>query len=1100
MTTDNAFDNLMIRASAGTGKTFQLSNRYLRLITAGVNCREVLATTFTKKGAGEILDRIVNRLADAALDSAAAKTLAADLDMPLTQDQAAETLHSLLRNLNRLEISTLDSFFARVARAFSLELALSPAWEIVDEQQIDQTRQRVIQEILRGPEVETLIHLMTKGESSRRVETLIMDTVKDLYPDHRDIDPEAWDCLPEPRGSLDRAGVNALIEQAEAVETSGRFTKHWATVIEKLDAEDWAGLIGMSSVQRTIEGTPEFYKKPIPDDAITIIRKIIKASQAWVINKLRHQNQATRRLLEQYGGRFEQLKNESGDLRFDDVTQRLADFVGRLDSDQFAFRMDSSIQHLLLDEFQDTSLQQWQVIQPFARLTASTPGSDVSSFFCVGDLKQAIYSWRGGVAEIFDSVTADLPGLVNQDLSTSYRSSPAVITFVNHVFGGLDRYKCGDVTLDAAVHQWQDWFQEHSTALDMAGYVTVEFAEQPSEEDLAREDAKPAQLVNDNVDKAAVARVASLVKTIPTDQTIAILVRVNREVGPLIHELKLLGIDASEEGGSRLTDSAAVELVLSAFQLADHPADSVARFHLSHSPLAEPLGLTPENAKTRAANIEATPGISTMLRQRLIEDGFGPTAEWLAGFLIGDCTARELLRLQHLVRLAWGDGKDSDRWGLRPGRFVQWIRDDESAKVSDPSSARVRVMTIHKAKGLEFDSVILPMHHPSKGWFPSNPKTIIGRDSPTSPVKLMSRCPTTADRLMLPDEFEDTFQAQRRQTVREAMCTLYVAITRAAKSLHVVLPAGEKADAKNSGAVLLSALNLDEDQTEGVVYETGDAKWYEADDSTTDNPAIASDSAEFYVHSRETARRRKLKREPVSMRGVDSVTPSSMEGGGHVRISDLVFDEARAQKRESGNLVHAAFESIEWLDSVAPTDDELQQPMLAVDRDAEAIGVATTVVRRSLEHDNIARLFSLPHQQEQFGGTSLRLEVRKEQPFAVMLDDDLAGGGRLLRGAIDRLVLAFEGDELVAADVIDFQDRRNFRLGDRRPGGLVSAAVVGVPRRGDEDDGSVTRADFDEAGFRSHWARCESGAGADLNGTTGGKAQETEKAASAQSC
>jgi len=120
------FPNQIIRASAGTGKTFELSNRYLKLLASGAQCETILATTFTKKGAGEILDRIIERLSDAALDDAAADKLSGELEFVLTRKRAAKILAELVANLHRLEISTLDSFFNRVAKAFALELRLPP--------------------------------------------------------------------------------------------------------------------------------------------------------------------------------------------------------------------------------------------------------------------------------------------------------------------------------------------------------------------------------------------------------------------------------------------------------------------------------------------------------------------------------------------------------------------------------------------------------------------------------------------------------------------------------------------------------------------------------------------------------------------------------------------------------------------------------------------------------------------------------------------------------------------------------------------------------------------------------------------------------------
>ena len=171
----------IIRASAGTGKTFALSNRYLQLLFSGVQCHSILATTFSRKGAGEILDRIIRRLSDAALSDDAAANLASEIGMAIDRPLAATTLHQLLGNLHRLEVSTLDSFFNRVAKAFSLEIGLPPTWDIVDEQKIATLEDESIQQVLQDESVLDLLHMLAKGEASRRVASMIRDTVRNAY-------------------------------------------------------------------------------------------------------------------------------------------------------------------------------------------------------------------------------------------------------------------------------------------------------------------------------------------------------------------------------------------------------------------------------------------------------------------------------------------------------------------------------------------------------------------------------------------------------------------------------------------------------------------------------------------------------------------------------------------------------------------------------------------------------------------------------------------------------------------------------------------------------------------------------------------------------
>ncbi|MFG0297154.1 MAG: UvrD-helicase domain-containing protein, partial [Maioricimonas sp. JB045] len=161
--------DLVIRASAGTGKTFQLSNRYLSLLRTTSPDR-ILATTFTRKAAGEILERVLTRLAEAALDEKKCNDLAKFIHAPgLTPDDCRQMLRRLTHHLHRVRVSTLDSFFSQIATSFTLELGLPPGWRIIDEFEIVQLRERAIETVLqegdRG-DLTQLMHLLAKGEAT----------------------------------------------------------------------------------------------------------------------------------------------------------------------------------------------------------------------------------------------------------------------------------------------------------------------------------------------------------------------------------------------------------------------------------------------------------------------------------------------------------------------------------------------------------------------------------------------------------------------------------------------------------------------------------------------------------------------------------------------------------------------------------------------------------------------------------------------------------------------------------------------------------------------------------------------------------------------
>lgn len=994
------FPNTVIRASAGTGKTYQLANRFIGLAAAGERPDHILAATFARKAAGEILDRVLFRLAEGVSESVKLRKLAEAIGEPsLDRPRALDILRDAVRRLHRLRIGTLDSFFVQMAGHFSLELGMHPGWQIVEELYDRRLRSKAIQEVLRREsttDLVTLMQLLSKGEVVRTVTSQIRGVVDPLYDLYRQTPRDAWHSLQrrKPLAPNEVAGAIADIA-AVTLPTHKKIADNRLADMHLATIGDWPGFISRGLPSKIIAGEATYYTKPIEPHVVIAYQPLIDHAQAVLVNRVVDQTEATWRLLQKFEVAYERLKRERGAYRFDDLTRKLASEFTRDQVQRLAYRLDAHITHMLLDEFQDTSLAQWSVMRPLAE-QVTRPGSG-QSFFCVGDVKQAIYGWRGGLSEIFDAVDGQLPGLTHRSLTRSFRSSQVVIDTVNAVFENLS----GNAALadfSEVTKVWRERYEKHTTErTDLEGYSRLVVAPRAGDED----DQEEVTL------RFAAAEVARLAGENP-GRSIGVLVRTNDTVAALIGLLQREHqLQASEEGGNPLTNSVAVELILSLLKLADHPGDTAARFHVATSPLGGSLQYADH------ANTEAALSLAARIREELLASGYGRTIYGWVEMLAPACDARELNRLLQLVELAYAYDSQAS---VRPADFVAHV---EATKVEDPTASEVRVMTVHQAKGLQFDIVVLPELDVNLKGQP--PLVVVGREKQGAAVTRVCRYANEDIQALLPVDVRKMFGHVPYQMVNESLCLLYVAMTRAVHALHMIVrpsKANEKIWPKTFAGVLRSAFAPGQAQLDAgkMVHEDG------AKNCCCSGKAHATDGnvpavEPIALQLRSSGERRR--------RGLDRRSPSSLEGGTQVDLSKrLRLETARATSR--GSLFHAWLECIEWLDGGMP-----EQAVF----DAKAREFAVAGLDIVAEFARFRAVIAKPAVCEALCRTTyrhygtVRFEVWRERSFAVREENTL------LQGAVDRIVLMFDGDRLVATDILDFKTDRVFTDGDVRERG-----------------------------------------------------------------
>lgn len=998
--TDVKFDPLLIRASAGTGKTFQLSNRLLQIILSGQEVDHVLATTFTRKAAGEIMHRVLQRLAQACIDESKRIELATHIvGVDTSASACLAALRRVAGQLHRFRVSTLDSFFAQIARTFSLEMMLPPGWSALDPVQEPVMQMQAVQDMLDSHDRKTLVNLvrmLAKGESQRQVADQIVNTVRAGYSAYRVTKAEDWDQPPLPVPPSESSVSTALNAFRDPSITNKNVLKELDKLLSFALCGEWEGVISHGVMKSLDALAPTYYRVELPPAYVSALNTLRDAAAAALLPIRRAQTMASYDVLKAYDERYSSLVKRQRTLAFSDVSYLLSKWMlpklmnhGSVDPLQMQLRLDCGVSHLLLDEFQDTSPEQWRILQPLAEPLAGKPDRE-HSFFCVGDTKQAIYGWRGGVAEIFESVTSSLADVKQSQLNDSYRSSPEVIEVVNEVFQNLPQHS-NFADCEFVAQRWSENFPPHRTSrMNLKGYVRLQNGP-VIDRNLPPDEKRLAFM------QFTAAQIAEL--TAKTSASVGVLFRRNADVATMIALLRDRGISASQDGGNPLTDSAAVELVLSLVHLADHPGDGICAFHVGTSPLAKHLPADPRTEPHKVAN---------WYRAYVARMGLGRAVEMVADWLANELSWWDQHRLKQLVRSAF------EFQASGGGRLSDFERSVMDQRIALPTEAQVKVMTIHKSKGLEFDAVFLP--DLSIEFAPNPPMLVLRGDDPTVAPNGVLRYMNEALQKTLPESWQAAFKQTKARGVFESLCLLYVAMTRARCALYLSThPAGSD-HKQNFDSLLQSVLAANKDdagKAEAVLYELGDSEWYS---NLSKNEAVEETAIE--VSARQIVLRSDAESAPV--RSLRIAAPSTIGQTFEPIPLANAFSYSQSVGASFGTIIHAFFEQVQWLDDFVLDRQRLRQVALAAVSPEElrhiSIDKAIDAFAAMLELRSVRTAVGEGrYRRNHFGSVPDRVEIDNERVINLVMD------GRLISGTIDRLVVMMKDGRPYAAEIIDFK-------------------------------------------------------------------------------
>ena len=1021
--------HVMILASAGSGKTYALTNRFVHLLARGARPERIVALTFTRKAAGEFFDEILRKLARAAGDPGEAQQLAAAVEMPaLTPADFLRMLRAVVDAMHRLNLGTLDSFFARIVRSFPLELGLGGDFEILEEHAARLERQRVLRQMFAraGAQLDAAqqdfieaFKRATFGAEEKQLGRRLDEFIDDHAGTYRAA-PQAgqwgnpakiwpagcpWlagagECATAARAwhaALPWDGLND--KQCARLEAFFAALPEWSPGAPLPDAVAYVFGNALKAWPVLEEIVVERRKLALPPAARAALQALVAAIIGAELARRLEMTRGIFAVLRGYEMVYHEAVRRGGRLTFADLQRLLLPEGGApvlaqaagghsltLAATELAereavplqataadarlaidFRLDAQFDHWLLDEFQDTSFGQWSVLRNLIDEAVQGPAGQ-RSFFYVGDMKQAIFAWREGdprlFREIFDYYNAGAPGtIVEEHLTRSWRSGPAVIEMVNRVFGAgeaLQRL----FPADAAERWSREWLAHESAKPGLGGY-----AELRRVEGIDGRFAATAEILRETQALARGLSVAVLVQRNDTAAALADFLRRERDL-PAVAESDLhVGVD------NPLSCA-----LLSLLRAAAHPGDSLAWEHVRMTPLAAVLS---------AEGLERRDAITARLLGEVHADGFERTVErWLRKlepYLAADDEfSRE--RGRQLAEAARGfdetGRRDVAEFCEFAARFT--VRDPETAGV-------VRVMTVHKAKGLGFDLVILPDLEGQR--LARRREGLAVQRAADRTVEWVLDLPAK-EFCARDDVLQAHIAAAEADVCYEALCLLYVAMTRAKRAMYVLVdPVKPNSTSHNYPKLLTDAL--------GETWAGGDARWHEklapAEPAAPRNAGPVPLAGAFARVPRLLAR-----------------TPSAMKSG--VVAGAALFAAGERGAVDFGTAVHALFATIEWWQEAGAED------WLAARRAEGADAGALAEALACLRAPELAGVFASPTK----GG-----EVWRERAFEAVID------GVWVTGVIDRVVVERGADgRAQRSTVFDF---KTDRVADE-PGELARAA------------------------------------------------------------
>ncbi len=799
-------------ASAGSGKTYTLTKAYLKIALSELGAyRKILAITFTNKAVNEMKNRILDSLFSFGCteDESQASSLfeAVCHEMGITghelRQRSKSTLKAILHNYSFFDVSTIDKFTHRLIRTFAKDLKLSQNFEVLVDN--GPLLEEAVTRLINKAGYDTLItqvlidfalektdddkswdvsydlmkigNLLFNENNWRHLEHLSKKKMEDFLMLRKEVKTKR---AAASKAMVSAAGHALLLIEENNLEHTNFTASYFPKFMQKIKSGDFK-IDFDAGWKQNFDSAPLYPMSAKPDKkmvldalhpALTKLFTTIKANfnnHILLVNIERNLVPLT--VLNAIRQEVKTIQTERNQLSIAEFNSLIANEIKDQPAPFIYERLGEKYRHYFIDEFQDTSQMQWHNLVP---LIENALAGENGSLFLVGDAKQAIYRWRGGRAEQFlDLVNQKSNPFVIapqvENLPANYRSHEEIIQFNNAFFTAT----CPILNNTT----YRTLFEEGNKQLANAkkgGYVNITFLTSAKEDE------------EDITQKYCDQVVLTLNKILEKEyqyKDCCIIVRNNREGIQLADYLTRMEIPVISSESLLLGNYAKIRFLIHLLQLIDRPHELGLAYEILYflsKKEADPHAFITVNMTNIAGFLAQTHGFDILNRFQF-SSVFDTIEFAVKKFDLAPSSDAHIIYFLDVIK------EVEQKEGAAIATFLEyWERKKNTLGISVPAAINaVQIMTVHKAKGLEFNIVIYPFAHTeiykekeAKLWLPVNETAFHGFNEVL--INKNTEVPTYSQ------QAADLYGQEQQKLELDAFNVLYVALTRAVKALYVI--------------------------------------------------------------------------------------------------------------------------------------------------------------------------------------------------------------------------------------------------------------------------------------------------------------------------